>query len=120
MEKIIPKRALASLADSPVVENPPGILRTTLSYNEQSMLCHFRFRTGAQVPLHHHAAVQNGYVISGRVRFRRKDGSTFDAGPGSAYAFGPDEEHGAEAIEDSELIEYFSPMRPEYGVPLLP
>lgn len=117
MAGIVEARALTSREDSPVVENPPGIFRTTLSYNEQSMLCHFSMKQGARIPLHHHSAVQNGYLMSGRVRFQRQDGSTFEASAGTAYAFGPDEPHGAEVLQDSEVVEFFSPMRPEYGVP---
>ena len=33
---------------------------------------------------------------------------------GSSYAFDPWEHHGAEALEDSEVLEFFTPMRPEY------
>ncbi len=117
MQNIIEKRLVTSRADSPVVENPPGIFRTTLSYDEHSMLCHFVMKKGAAVPLHHHPAVQNGYVIKGKLRFKKQDGSTFEAGPGSAYLFGPDEPHGADILEESEVLEVFSPMRPEYGVP---
>ncbi len=117
MADIVEQRPLASRKESPVVENPPGIFRTTLSYNQQSMLCHFSMKQGARIPLHHHAAVQNGYVVSGRVRFQRQDGSTFEASAGTAYTFGPDEPHAAEVLQDSEVVEFFAPMRPEYALP---
>lgn len=100
--------------DAQGVENPPGVTRRTLSYNEQSMLCHFHLRRGARIPLHHHPAVQNGYVIRGKVRFLRGDGSSFLAEAGAAYVFGPDEPHGAEALEEAEVADFFTPMRPEY------
>ncbi len=98
------------------VENPVGILRTTMAYNDQSMLCHFRMKKGAEIPLHHHPAAQNGYVVSGKIEFKTGDGTeTFLAAAGSGYAFGPDEPHGANVLEDAEVIEVFSPMRPEYA-----
>jgi quercetin dioxygenase-like cupin family protein len=108
------KRARANLRELAGKENPPGILRTTLSYNQQSMLCHFRMSKGARVPLHNHAAVQNGYVVRGRVRFLQKDGGSFEAPAHTSYVFDPWEEHGAEVLEDSEVIECFTPTRPEY------
>jgi quercetin dioxygenase-like cupin family protein len=98
------------------VENPEGIRRTTMAYNDQTMLCHFTMKQGAEIPLHHHPAAQNGYIISGKVEFRTGDGSeTFLAVAGSGYAFGPEEPHGAKVLEDSEVIEVFAPMRPEYA-----
>ena len=109
------KRSVATLDDSITRENPHGIHRTTLAYNEETMLCHFRMKTGAAIPLHEHVAVQNGYLISGRVRFKFADGSEFIAEPGTSYAFDSHQQHGAEVLEDSEVIEVFSPMRPEYA-----
>ena len=85
-----------------------------MSYNEQSMICHFRMKRGARIPLHNHEAGQHGFVISGRVHFLQKGGPGFDAPAGSSYVFGSWEEHGAEVLEDSEVIEVFTPMRPEY------
>ena len=36
--------------------------------------------------------------------------------PGSSYVFDSMETHSAEVLEDSEVIEVFAPMRPEYVV----
>lgn len=96
------------------VEKLDGVFLTTLTYNDETMLCHFLLKKGAVVPLHEHPAVQNGYVMSGKVRFKKSDGSTFDAPPGTAYLFDSNEPHGAEALEESELFDYFTPSRPEY------
>ena len=54
-------------------------------------------------------------LTSRTLEFRTGDGS-FEAGPGSSYAFGPNREHGATALEDTEVIECFAPIRPEYAV----
>lgn len=101
-------------SDRQSVEGPPGIVRTTMAYNDETMLCHFRMAAGARIPLHHHAAVQNGYVISGRIRFLAQDGTSFVAQAGSGYVFGSEEPHGAEVLADAEVIECFAPKRPEY------
>jgi quercetin dioxygenase-like cupin family protein len=108
-------KTLVQRADVRPVESPAGIFRTTLAYNAQAMLCHFRMEKGARVPLHEHTAAQNGYVISGRVRFLT-EGSSFEAVAGTGYCFAPRERHGAEVIEPSEVIECFAPMRPEYAL----
>ena len=97
-------------------ESPAGIFRTTLAYNESIMLCHFSMTKGAKVPLHSHPASQNGYVIRGRLRFIRGDKAEgFIAEAGCSYVFNGGEPHGAEVLEEAEVIECFSPMRPEYA-----
>ena len=108
------KRAVVHLGQESAVEMLPGLFRTTLASNAELMLCHFRMGKGAKVPLHKHLAVQNGYVIRGRLRFFHADGTSDLVGPGSAYVFDSMEEHGSEALEDAEFVESFSPMRPEY------
>jgi quercetin dioxygenase-like cupin family protein len=109
------RRKNAELEKLESVEKPAGIFRTTLSFNEQSMLCHFKLTRGSAIPLHNHEAVQHGYVLRGGLRFLFNDGKSFIATAGSSYAFDPWEHHGAEAMEDSEVLEFFTPMRPEYA-----
>lgn len=109
------QRLLTTLSDAKTVENPPGIFRTTLAYNEQTMVCHFNMKKDARIPLHNHDAVQSGYVISGKVKFFRGKEDSFIAAAQTSYAFGPNEPHGAEVIEDAEVVECFAPMRPEYA-----
>ena len=108
------KKPVARRSEAPPVESPPGVTRRTLAYNEESMLCHFHLEKGAIIPLHHHPAVQNGYVVRGRVRFLGEDGRSFVAEGGCGYVFDPHEPHGAEALEETEVVDFFTPMRPEY------
>lgn len=96
------------------VENPEGIFRTTMGFTENAMLCHFNMKKGAMVPLHNHPAEQVGYVVSGRIKFIKKDGDGFIAETGCGYEFKSMEYHGAEVLEDSKVIECFSPARDEY------
>ncbi|RKX78766.1 MAG: cupin domain-containing protein [Spirochaetes bacterium] len=107
-------RKRANLKEGTTVENPPGIFRTTLAFNDNIMLCHMDMKKGAKIPLHSHQAVQAGYIIIGKVKLFDKDGRSFVAEPGDSWSFESNEQHGAEIIEDSEVIECFSPMRPEY------
>ena len=97
------------------VENPPGIFRTSMCYDDGLMLCHFHMKKGASVPLHNHEAVQSGYVIKGKLRFLQEGGKDFIAKEGTGYLFRSMESHGAEVLEEAEIIECFSPMRPEYA-----
>ena len=108
------KRTIAEMKDLKAVEKPAGVFRTTLSFNEQSMSCHIALNRGSVIPLHNHEAVQHGYVLRGRLKFLLNEGRSFVASEGSSYVFDPWEHHGAEALEDTEVIEFFAPMRPEY------
>ena len=109
------ERPFGTVDDTKDVEVLPGIQRKTLAYNDQIMACHFTLTAGAAMPQHHHEAAQVGYVIRGRLQFRAGDGG-FEAGPGASYSFGPNQEHGATALEDTEVIECFAPIKPEYAV----
>jgi quercetin dioxygenase-like cupin family protein len=105
---------LSSLSAGKRVTMRPGIDRVTMSYNDDNMLCYFYLAEGTGLPLHTHLAAQNGFVISGRIRFFRESGESFVAGPGDGYIFESNEAHGSEILEDSEIIECFTPMRPDY------
>lgn len=110
------ERAIARREKTQTVENPPGVYRTTMAYNRDLMLCHFILKPGAIIPLHNHEAAQNGYVLRGKIKFKREDGTSFVAEAGTGYAFASLQTHGAEVLEESEVIECFAPMRPEYTV----
>ncbi len=109
-------RKVAKRKEATPVESPRGIFRATLAYNDQIMVCFFTMKRGAVVPLHSHTAAQNGYVIRGKRRMTGETGDGFIAESGTGYCFSPGEKHGAEVLEDSEVIECFAPMRPEYVV----
>lgn len=106
---------MKNVTGAKAVENPPGVVRKTLSYNDEAMLCHFHLVKGAKIPLHSHRATQIGYVVKGRGLFlASKQEDQFEAGTGDSYVFGPDVEHGAIALEDTEYVEVFAPARDEY------
>ncbi|MCJ7616348.1 MAG: hypothetical protein MUO43_07410, partial [Desulfobacterales bacterium] len=75
----------ANLNEEKTVEMLPNLFRTTLTHNDEIMVCHFIAKKGALVPLHNHEAVQVGYVIKGSIRFFKKDGSSFITVAGSGY-----------------------------------
>ncbi len=108
------QRSYCKLAEHQPVEIRPGIFRSTLVYNAENMLCHFFEKAGARVDLHTHYAVQSGYVLRGRLMFFDAEGNEHILLPGQGYLFGSNEPHGSVALEESEIIETFTPGRPEY------
>ena len=107
-------RGFWKVGQSPTIEMRPGVFRSTLVYNPDNMLCHFLEKPGARVDLHTHLAVQSGFVLRGKVRFFDAAGKERIMGPGDAYIFNSNEPHGSVAVEETELVECFTPCRPEY------
>jgi len=104
-----------NVSEARPVEQLPGIMRRTLAYSDHLMLCQYTAPKGSKFPLHNHPAAQIGYVISGRLRFMgATDADTFEAVAGQSYVFEPDEQHGADVLEDSTIIEIFTPCREEF------
>ena len=95
------------------VEKPDNIFRCTLAYNDDVMLCHFEMKKGAKIPLHDHIHTQIGYVIKGALNFITEKGK-MPVKAGDSYVFNSNEKHGAEVLENSEVIEVFAPCREEY------
>ena len=106
---------MKNVKDGKPVENPPGLIRKTLAYNDEAMLCHFNLKKGSQIPLHSHRATQIGFIIKGRVRFLAEDKEDqFEASVGDSYVFIAFVKHGTVVLEDTQYVEVFSPARDEY------
>jgi len=90
-----------------------GIYRQTLAYNDDVQLCVFTLEKGAKVPMHNHKEHQIGYILEGKIKFITKD-REFIAIEGDSYVFDGNEDHGAELLETTKLIEIFSPTREDY------
>ncbi|MHA1745036.1 MAG: cupin domain-containing protein [Promethearchaeota archaeon] len=91
----------------------PGILLRTLTYNKDATLCHFQLVKGSHIPMHDHINTQVGFVISGKLKFTTEKGG-FLVQSGDSYAFNPSEKHGAEVLEDTVVIDVFTPDREAY------
>ena len=76
-------------------------------------MAEFRLAKGSIVPRHSHPHEQAGYLVSGQVRFSAGGGEK-TCNPGDSWCIPGNEEHGAEAMQDSVLVEVFSPVRKEY------
>ena len=109
------KNPAAQLEEANAVEMRPGITKRTLAYNSQGMMCHFILEKGAELELHQHPEVQIGYLIKGKLKLIKADGSSITATAGTSWVFDSDEVHGVEEVyETSEIVECFLPLRPDY------
>lgn len=91
----------------------PGIQRKTLVHGEKTLLSKFLMAKGSQLPLHAHPNEQTGYLLSGHIQLFAGD-IMMDAWPGDSWCIPAGQPHRAEILEDSHVIEVFSPVRPDY------
>ncbi len=90
-----------------------GVRLKTLVHGDRTLLTEVRIARGAVVPPHRHPHEQTGYLVSGALRFT-VEGVDSDAHPGDSWNIGADVEHGAVGLEDTVLVEVFSPPREDY------
>ena len=91
----------------------PGVLYKTLALGEKTHLTEFRLAKGSKIPKHLHPHEQTGYLVSGRMRFMIGE-ETFDSEPGDGWTIAGNLAHMVDVLEDSIVIEVFSPAREDY------
>ena len=99
--------------DSGYREPVEGIQLKTLAYGKNTHLCEFKLKKGSVLPAHSHPHEQTGYLVSGSMKFRIGD-EEFHSSPGDSWSITGGMEHAVEVLEDSLVIEVFSPLREEY------
>ncbi len=90
-----------------------GVELSTLVHGSKTSLVEFRLKAGTEIPMHRHPYEQTGYLVSGAVVFKIED-EDFMAMPGDAWSVEENIMHGARVLEDSVIIEVFSPPRADY------
>ena len=94
----------------PLIE---GVTMRPLAFGEKTILCEFNLEKGFSLPAHNHPYEQTGYLISGKLNFRI-DEKWYLAETGDSWSIPENVEHEVEILENSVLIELFSPIRPDY------
>jgi quercetin dioxygenase-like cupin family protein len=90
-----------------------GITRKTLVYGNSTLMAEFRLEKGSTLPSHKHPHEQTGYLVSGHMVLTIA-GEPHDVKAGDSWAIPGNVEHGAGVIEDSVVVEVFSPAREDY------
>jgi quercetin dioxygenase-like cupin family protein len=90
-----------------------GVELTTLVHGEKTLMGQFKIAKGAAIPAHSHPHEQTGIMVIGKLRFN-VDGQVVDMETGDSWCLPGGVEHSAEALEDSVVVEVFSPVREDY------
>jgi quercetin dioxygenase-like cupin family protein len=90
-----------------------GMRRQVLAHGDQLMLVRHYFEKGWVGARHSHPHHQLVYVVSGTIRVD-VDGRTFDVHAGDSFVVDGGVEHQASALEESEVLDVFTPVREDY------
>ncbi len=91
----------------------PGISLRTIVYGENTLMTEVFLEGGSVLPLHNHIHEQTGYLISGKIIMSIGE-ETFEVEPGDSWSIPSGVTHGVEILENSLVVEVFSPRREEY------
>jgi quercetin dioxygenase-like cupin family protein len=95
-------------------EPEPGLRRQVMSYSPSMMLVRHRMQKGWVGVRHSHPHEQMVYIVSGHLSFEHPGGS-FEAKTGDSFLVPGGVEHQASALENSEVLDVFTPYREDYA-----
>lgn len=105
---------VVSSDDSVMTTPEDGLRRQVMSYSPSMMLVRHRMRKGWVGARHSHPHEQMVYIVSGHIVFEHP-GGRFDAKTGDSFLVAGGVEHQASALEDSEVLDIFTPYREDYA-----
>ncbi|HEY4355026.1 MAG TPA: cupin domain-containing protein [Acidobacteriaceae bacterium] len=108
------KIAVISSDDAGMTTPEDGLRRQVMSWSPSMMLVRHRMEKGWVGTRHSHPHQQMVYVVSGHIVFEHP-GGRFDAKSGDSFLVAGDVEHQASAMEDSEVLDIFTPYREDYA-----
>lgn len=91
----------------------PGITRRLIARGGQIMAVHVTFEKGAVGAIHKHVHEQVSYIVSGSFEYYA-DGQKYILKAGDSYFVPENQEHGAVALEDSVILDVFTPQREDF------
>jgi quercetin dioxygenase-like cupin family protein len=91
----------------------PGMTRQVLAHSNELMLVRHYFEKGWIGARHSHPHHQLVYVVKGALRVEVGE-KTFDVFAGDSFIVDGGVEHQAAALEASEVLDVFTPVREDY------
>jgi unsaturated pyranuronate lyase len=100
-------------ADATTTSPENGLQRRVGAYNDKLLLAEHRMEKGWVGTMHEHVHDQVVYVVSGQLSVT-VDRETFTAGAGDSFVVRGGVNHQAAALEDSVVVDVFTPCRHDY------
>ena len=101
-------------SDPSVASPEPGLHRKVLAWSPALMLVHNTMELGWVGARHSHPHEQVVYVLRGKIRFTIEQ-TTFDLNAGDSFLCPGGKMHEAAALEESEVLDVFTPYREDYA-----
>jgi quercetin dioxygenase-like cupin family protein len=92
----------------------PGLRRQVMCYSPSIMLVRHRMKKGWVGTRHSHPQEQMVYIVTGHLSFQYP-GGVVEAKRGDSFLVPGNVEHQAFALEDSEVLDIFTPWREDYA-----
>jgi quercetin dioxygenase-like cupin family protein len=99
---------------TPKTTPEPGMVRQVLAYSPELMLVRHNFIKGWVGARHSHPHHQMVYVVSGHIVFEA-EGKSWNMRAGDSIVVDGSLDHQASALEDSEVLDIFTPFREDYA-----
>jgi unsaturated pyranuronate lyase len=105
-----PDLVVVKLDAAPEYQPETGLTRKVMAYNDKLFLAEHQMVKGWVGTVHSHAHDQVVYVVRGHLRVTCQ-GRTFEIRSGDSFVVRGGVEHGASALEDSVVVDVFTPCR---------
>jgi quercetin dioxygenase-like cupin family protein len=98
---------------SPWIEIAPGIRRRTVTHGASMYQMMAKLDAGSVMPEHKHPQEQIVHILEGRMRLIVA-GVPHELRAGQSYYLASNVPHGVETIEETKVLDTFSPPRDDY------
>jgi quercetin dioxygenase-like cupin family protein len=98
---------------NPWIEICPGIKRRTLAHGATMYQMMAQLDAGSRMPAHQHPQEQIVHLLKGRARLIVA-GEPHEMVPGDSFYLASNVPHGVETIEETTILDTFSPPRDDY------
>jgi quercetin dioxygenase-like cupin family protein len=99
--------------DNPWIDICPGIKRQTVTSGKAMYQMLATLEAGSKMPEHHHPQEQIVHVLSGRMKLI-VGGKPHEMKSGDSFYLAGHVPHGVETMEETRVLDTFSPPRDEY------
>ncbi len=101
------------MTTKPWIELCPGIKRQTAAHGKTMYQMMARLDAGSKMPEHKHPHEQIAHILSGRMNLI-VDGVPHELRQGESFYLASNVPHGVETLEETTVLDTFSPPREEY------
>ena len=99
--------------ENPWIDICPGIKRQTVTSGKTMYQMVAELKAGSKMPEHHHPQEQIVHILQGRLRLI-VEGKSHEMKTGDSFYLGSHVPHAVESIDETRVLDTFSPPRDEY------